>query len=168
MTNLAIPVKMFPVKMSPESVSKQNRNRTSKIEVIINKALIGPWAKLVPLRFLGSEKMNDLQPNAKNKKLTAGNRKANRKHEQQQFSASYWSAQPRQNITSGPPYTASYPQLARQHSRTDTRKQPAGEPQHQPRRSRAFVSRRSSLSEHSLRKIEDDTPENEVGSSFSV
>ena len=53
------------------------------------------------------------------KKLSAENRKANRKHEQQQFSVSYWSAQPRQDITSGLPYTAHNPQLARQHSRTD-------------------------------------------------
>ena len=100
-------------------VSKQNRNRKSKIELTLNKALIGLCPKHVPHLFLGSEKMNDLQPNAKIKKLTAGNRKGNRKHEQQQFSASYWSAQPRQTSTSGPPYTASYPQLARQHSRTD-------------------------------------------------
>ena len=45
----------------------------SKIEIIINKALIGLWPKHVPLRFLGFEKMNDLQPNAKIKKLMAGN-----------------------------------------------------------------------------------------------
>ena len=49
--------------------------------------------------------MHGLQPNAKIKKLSAENRKSNRKHEQEQFSASYWSAQPRQNITSGLPYT---------------------------------------------------------------
>ena len=71
--------------------------------------------------FLGSEKVHDLQPIAKIKKLSAENRKANRKHEHQQFSVSYWSGQPRQNITSGLPYTAHNPQLliARQHSRTD-------------------------------------------------
>ena len=43
----------------PKGVSKQNRNRKSKIETIINKALIGLCSKHVPLRFLGSEKMND-------------------------------------------------------------------------------------------------------------
>ena len=103
-----------------KGVSKQNGNRKSKIEMIINKELIGPCSKHVPLYFLGSEKMNNLQPNAKIKKLTAGNRKGNGKQEQQQFSASYYrSRQPRQNITSGQQYTASNPQLARQHSRTD-------------------------------------------------
>ena len=43
-----------------KGVSKQNRNRKPKIEMILNKALIGPCSKHVPLRFLGSEKMNDL------------------------------------------------------------------------------------------------------------
>ena len=106
-----------------KGVSKQNRNRKSKTEMIINKALIGLCSKHVPLRFLGSEKNERLRftTQCKNKKkLTAGNRKRNRKHEQQQFSASYWSATPRQYITSGRPYTASYPQLARQHSRKDS------------------------------------------------
>ena len=83
------------------------------------KALIGAWFKHVPLRFLGSEKMHDLQPIAKINKLSTENRKANRKHEQQQFSVSYWPVQPRQDITSRLPYTAHNPQLARQHSRTD-------------------------------------------------
>ena len=90
-----------------------------KIGMIIDKALIGPWSKHVALRFSGPEKINVLQPNAKIKKLTTGSRKANRNHEQQQISASYWSAQPRQCNTSGPPYTAPNPQLPRQHSRTD-------------------------------------------------
>ena len=81
------------------------------------RALIGAWFKYVPLRFLGSDKMHDLQPIANIQKLSAG--KANRKHEQQQFSVYYWSAQPRQDITSGLPYPAHNPQLARQHSRTD-------------------------------------------------
>ena len=147
-------------------MSKNNRKSNPKIKRIINMALIGPRPKHVPLRFLGSEKMNEIQPNAKIKKLTAENRRANRKHEHQQFSASYRSAQPRQNITSGPPYTASTQQLARQHSRADACKQPAGEPQHQPRRYLAFVSRRSSQSEHISRKIQNDALE--VGSSFSV
>ena len=31
----------------------------------INRALIGAWFKQVPLRFLGSEKIHDLQPIAK-------------------------------------------------------------------------------------------------------
>ena len=44
---------------------------------------------MVPFVFLGAEKMNDLQPIAIIKKLMAENRKANRKHEQQQFSVSY-------------------------------------------------------------------------------
>ena len=85
----------------------------------MERALIGAWFKRVP-SFLGSEKMHHLQPIAKIKRLSAENRKANREHEQQQFSASYWPAQPRQDITSGLPYTAHNPQLARQHSRTDT------------------------------------------------
>ena len=73
----------------------------------------------VHLRFLGSEKIHDLQPIAKIKKLSAENRKANRTYEQQQFSVSYWPAQPRQDITSGLPYTAHNPLPARQHSGTD-------------------------------------------------
>ena len=64
------------------------------------------WFKHVPLRFLGSEKIHRLQPIAKIKTLSAENRKSKRKHEQQQFSVSYWSAQPPQDITSGLPYTA--------------------------------------------------------------
>ena len=99
-------------------MSKQNRQSKMKIE-IKNRALIGAWLKHVPLRFLCSDKINDFQPNAAIKKLSAEKRKANRKHEQQQFSVSYWSAQPRQDITSGLPYTAHNPQLAGQHSRTD-------------------------------------------------
>ena len=88
----------------------------------INRALIGPRFKHVSLRFfcfLGSEKIHDLQSIAKIEKLSAENRKANRTHGRQQFSVSYWSAQPRQNITSGLPYTAHNPQLSRPHSRTD-------------------------------------------------
>ena len=103
--------------------------------------------------------MNDLRPNSKVKKLTAGNRKGNRKHEQQQFSASSWSTQPRQNIISGPPYTASNAQLARQHSRAD----PASTASRRtttpaPTFSGPFVTRRSSKSGHSLRKIQDEIP----------
>ena len=73
---------------------------------------------MLPFVSCFSKKMNDLQPIAKSKALTAENRKANQKHEQQQFSVSYW-GQPRQNITSGPLHKASNPQQARQHSRTD-------------------------------------------------
>ena len=65
----------------------------------INRALIGPWHKRV-LQFLGSEKKHDLQPVANIVTLSAENRKANREHERQQFSVFYWSAQPRQTITS--------------------------------------------------------------------
>ena len=67
------------------------------------------WFKHVPLRFLGSEKIHRLQPIAKIKTLSAENRKSKRKHEQQQFSVSYWSAQPPQDITSGLPYTTHNP-----------------------------------------------------------
>ena len=42
----------------PEGVSKQNRNRKSKIEMKINKVLIDPCSTRVPLRFLGSEEMS--------------------------------------------------------------------------------------------------------------
>jgi len=100
-------------------MSKQKRKRKTKNEMKKNRALIGPWHKRVPLRFFCSDKINDLQPIAKNKKLTAEKRKGKLKHEQQQFSVSYWSAQPRQNITSGLPHAARSPQLARQHSRAD-------------------------------------------------
>ena len=93
---------------------KQNRNRKSIIEMKKNGPLIGAWFKHVPLRFLGFEKIHDLPPIAKIKKLRDENRKADRKHEQQQFSVSYWPAQPRQDITSGLPYTTHNPQLARQ------------------------------------------------------
>ena len=112
--------------------------------------------------------MNDLQPVGKIKKLTDENRKENRKREQQQVSVSYSSAQPRQSITSGPPYTTLNPHLIvpPRNSRTDPLKQPAGAPQHQPRCSQAFVCRRSSRSEHVLSKIRDDALENEVGSSL--
>ena len=85
----------------------------------INGALIGTWFKHVPLRFLGSEKIHDLLPITKIKKLNAETRKANRSHEQQQVSVFYWSAQPRQNIPSGLPCTAHDPHLARQNSRVD-------------------------------------------------
>ena len=102
-----------------QSMPIQNRKSKMKIEMKKNRALIGGWFKHVPLRFLGSEKIHDQQPIAKIKKLGAENRKANRKHEQQQFSVSYWPAQPRQDIISGLPYTAQNPQLARQDSRTD-------------------------------------------------
>lgn len=61
--------------------------------------------------------MNDFQPFAKIV-LTAENRKSNKKHEHQQFSVSYWSAQRRQSVTPGLPYTARSPQPGRQHSRT--------------------------------------------------
>ena len=91
------------------------------METKVNRALVGPWFKHVPLRFLGSEKKQDLQPIAQLKKLSAESRKANGKPEQQQSSVSYWLAQPRQSITSGLPYTAHNPQRARQHSRTTDR-----------------------------------------------
>ena len=42
-----------------ESISKIENANTKKT------ALIGAWFKHVPLRFLGSEKMHDLQPIAK-------------------------------------------------------------------------------------------------------
>ena len=38
----------------------------SKIETMIIKALIGPWSKRVPLRFLGSEEMNACNAKIKN------------------------------------------------------------------------------------------------------
>ena len=99
------------VRACPNTIEIENRDEK-------NRALIGAWFKHAPLRFSGSVRIPDLQPIAKTKKLSAENRKGNRKHEQQQFSVSYWSAQPRQDIISGPPYTAHNPQLARQHSRT--------------------------------------------------
>ena len=53
-------------------------------------------------------------------------RSKNRKHEQKQFSVSYWSAQPRQNITTGPPDTASNPSsTATQPHRTPAHSQQA-------------------------------------------
>ena len=57
----------------------------------INRAMIGAWFKHVPLRSIGTEKIHDLQPIAKTKKLCAENRTENRKHEQQQSSVSYLS-----------------------------------------------------------------------------
>ena len=53
-----------------------------------NRALIGAWFKHVPLRFLGSEKYTIYNRLLKINKLSAENRKANRKHEQQQFGVS--------------------------------------------------------------------------------
>ena len=44
-------------------------HRTSKIEMRINSALIGPWPKHILVRFIGSEKLNDSQPNAETKKV---------------------------------------------------------------------------------------------------
>ena len=64
-------------------MSKQNRKSKMEIEMKKNRALIGAWFKHVPLRFLGSEEIHDLHPIAKIKKLSAENRKGNRKHEQQ-------------------------------------------------------------------------------------
>ena len=144
-------------------------HRTSKIEMRINSALIGPWPKHILVRFIGSEKLNDLQPNAETKKVDGWKSKSKSKTRTATI----------QRVLLVSAATSKYHIRTAVHSILPTastatqphrppRKQPAGEPQHQPRRSRAFVSRRSSLSEHSLRKIEDDTPENEVGSSFSV
>ena len=54
-----------------------------------NRAVIGAWFKHIPLVFFCCEKINDFQPIAKIKKLSAEKRKANRTHEQQQSSVSY-------------------------------------------------------------------------------
>ena len=54
-----------------------------------NRAVIGAWFKHIPLGFFCCEKINDFQPIAKIKKLSAEKRKANRTHEQQQSSVSY-------------------------------------------------------------------------------
>ena len=45
-----------------QSMPIQNRKSKMKIEMKKNRALIGGWFKHVPLRFLGSEKIHDLQP----------------------------------------------------------------------------------------------------------
>ena len=87
------------VRACPNTIEIENRDEK-------NRALIGAWFKHVLLRFSGCEKIHDLQPIAKIKRLSAENRKGNRKHEQQQFNVSYWSAQPSENITPGQPYTA--------------------------------------------------------------
>ena len=92
------------VRACPNRIEIENRTMKKK-----NRALMVSWFKHVPLRFLGSEKIHRLQPIAKIKTLSAENRKSKRKHEQQQFSVSYWSAQPPQDITSGLPYTTHNP-----------------------------------------------------------
>ena len=76
--------------------------------------------------FLVSEKINDLQPNAKIKKLSKNwalkiDKQIENTNSNSSFSVSYWSAHPRQNVTSGLPYTAHNPELARQRSRSDAR-----------------------------------------------
>ena len=50
-----------------EGVSKQNGKKKSTKKK--NRALIGAWFKHVPLCFSGSEKIHDLQPIAKIKKV---------------------------------------------------------------------------------------------------
>ena len=47
----------------PNRIENRKRN-----EMKINRALIGPWHKRVPLRFFCCEKINDFQPTAKKKK----------------------------------------------------------------------------------------------------
>ena len=59
------PISFFEVLWDLGRVQTESK---SKIEMITNKALIGLCSKHIPLRFTGSEKMNELQPNAKIKK----------------------------------------------------------------------------------------------------
>ena len=73
-----------------EGVSKQNRKSKMKVDMKENRTLIGAGFKHVPLLFFSCEKskISNLLPKAfaKIKKLSAENRRAYRKHEQQQFS----------------------------------------------------------------------------------
>ena len=133
----------------------------------INRALVDPWFKHVPLPVLGSGKIHDLQPTAKTIKLSAENRNANVQREQQQLIVSYWSAQPRQNITSGLPYTAHNPQLARQHS---SRPDPPYIESRQTTTAPTFSGhcfKAFELKRRNSRIIQHDTLKNEVGT-FSV
>ena len=80
------------------------------------------WFKHVPLRFLGSEKIHDLQPTSKIRKVERRKSKSKSKGRTAIF----------QRVLLVSAATSEY------YIRT------AGEPQQQPRRSRAFVSRRAS------------------------
>ena len=99
--------------------------------------------------------MNDLQPNqCRNKKVDGWKSKSKSKARTAKFqrvllhSAATSKCHIRTAVHSILPTASTAAQPHR-----PPRKQPAGELQHQPRRSRAFESRHSSQSEHSLRKI---------------
>ena len=83
---------------------------------------------------------------------------------------SYWPAQPRQNITSGLPYTAHNQQLIRQHSsRTDPPYIPSKRTTTTALRNvLGPLFRSSSQSEDISRTIQHDVLENEIANSFSV
>ena len=111
---LFVPSIFFSI-FSAQGVPKQNRK--SKMKTEMKKEHGADW-RLVQTcspSFFCSEKINDFQPTAKIKKLSAEKRKANQKQKKQQFSVSYWSSQPRQDITPGLPYTAHNPLPERQH-----------------------------------------------------
>ena len=107
------------------NIEIENRNGAK------NKALIGPWPKtfFAFVFEVPRGKKTFCNPLAKINKLTADNRKGKSKTRTTTIEhVLLVSAVIVKNITPGPLYTASNPQLARRHSRTASRRTPTPAP----------------------------------------
>ena len=163
---------------SKSNIEIEHRNRKSKRNETRRSSVPDP--KTFPFVFQCFERTNDLQPNAKNNKKKSLRLKIEEQIENTNSniicSVCYWSAQPRQNIISGPPYTALNPLLlasiitATQPLRSPINSEQANHDTSLDVLGPSFPGVRAK-SEHTgcgLRKIEDDALENGVVSSFSV